>query len=145
MTEANQDLKLERGQVIRAAELSWDFGPSGGPGGQHANRAHSRVELRFSLMASTAFADSERRRLERNLGPRLRNGVVAVVVDEERSQWRNRQIARGRLKDLLDEALQPDPPNRKATRPSRSARRKRVEAKRQRSETKRLRRSPDPD
>jgi len=71
--------------------------------------------------------------------------VLTVVADERRSQWRNRQDARARLKAMLDEAMQPDPPARRPTRPGRGARRRRAEEKRRRSETKRLRRRPDMD
>lgn len=145
MAEANQDLQLTRGQVIPAAELRWTFGPSGGPGGQHANRANSRAELRFSVEGSTAFAPRERDRLVERLGSRMRDGVVTVIADDERSQWRNRQLARRRLKVLLDEALAPDPPPRRPTRPGRAARRRRMDDKRKRGETKRLRRRPEPD
>ena len=144
---ANRDLHLRRGRVIPARELRWNFGPSSGPGGQHANRAHTRAGLVFSVAGSSAFTDEEKRRIERRLGGRMRSGEVRLSVDEHRSQWRNRQAARERLKELLDEALAPDPPPRRAVRPGPAARRKRLEAKRKRSETKRLRRPPgrEPD
>jgi len=145
MTEANQDLHLARGQVIPAGELRWTFGPSGGPGGQHANRANSRAELRFSVEASGAFTARERDRLVDRLDSRLRDGVIAVIADDERSQWRNRQLARDRLKSLLDEALAPDPPPRRRTRPGAAARRRRMDEKRRRGETKRLRKRPEPE
>ena len=145
MSEANQDLRLERGALIPARELRWAFGPSGGPGGQHANRANTRAELRFDVTSSSAFDERQRAQLERRLGGRLREGVLTVVADERRSQWRNRQDARARLKAMLDEAMQPDPPARRPTRPGRGARRRRAEEKRRRSETKRLRRRPDMD
>ena len=121
MNEANQDLKLDHGPLIPASELSWTFGPSGGPGGQHANRAHSRAEIRFSIVESVAFSDEQVERISSRLANRLRNGSVAVTADDHRSQWRNRQVARARLKTLLDDALQPDPPTRRPTRPSRRA------------------------
>ena len=142
-TGAQRDIRLQRGQVIPAAELRWDFGPASGPGGQHANRANTRAGLTFSVVRSAAFTDEERRRLLRRLDDRLRSGAVRLVVDEHRSQWRNRQVARRRLAALLDDALAPDPPPRRASRPSAASRRRRLESKRRRSETKRLRRPPD--
>lgn len=138
MAEANQDLTLRRGHVIPGAELEWSFGPSGGPGGQHANRAHTRTVLRFDVADSMAFDDSTRQRLL----DRVESPVV-VTVDEHRSQWRNRQVARRRLSELLDDALKPDPPRRRATKPSRGAKQRRLDSKRRRSETKRLRRKPN--
>lgn len=146
-SHANRDLHLRRGRVIPGRELRWNFGPSSGPGGQHANRAHTRAVLVFSVAGSSAFTDEEKRRIERRLGGRMRSGEVRLSVDGRRSQWRNRQEARERLKELLDEALASDPPPRRPTRPGPAARRKRLEAKRKRSETKRLRRPPgrEPD
>ena len=141
-TNANRDLHLERGPVIPARELRWDFGPASGPGGQHANRANTRAGLAFSISRSAALTDEEKSRIERRLGARIRSGSVRLVVDDHRSQWRNRQVARRRLQALLDDALAPDPPPRRVVRPGPAARRKRLEAKRKRAETKRLRRPP---
>ena len=75
----------------------------------------------------------------------MRSGTLRVVVDDHRSQWRNRQEALRRMAAILDSALAPEPPARRATRPGPGARRKRLEAKRRRSETKRLRRPPSQD
>lgn len=136
------DLRITGAIVIPNDELSWTFSPTGGPGGQHANRSNTRVELRFDVAASRAFDEPSRSRLLAKLGGRCE---IVVVVDESRSQWRNRQIARRRLVEILDDALRPDPPKRRPTKPSRSARRRRVEGKRARSRTKALRRSPQVD
>jgi ribosome-associated protein len=133
------DLKISETITIPADELCWTFSPSGGPGGQHANRSSTRAELRFDVSASRAFDDETRATVSEHLdvGP-----VVKVVVDETRSQWRNRQIARRRLRDHILEALRPDPSPRRPTKPSRAARRRRLDDKRARSRTKSLRRRP---
>ncbi|MXZ67454.1 MAG: aminoacyl-tRNA hydrolase [Acidimicrobiia bacterium] len=141
--ESKSDLRLRHGPIVPARELRWDFGPASGPGGQHANRSNTRVGLTLSITRSTSFSDDEKRRVEDRLGARLRSGTLRIVVDDHRSQWRNRQEALRRMAALLDSALAPQPPVRRATRPGRSARRRRLEAKRRRSETKRLRRPPD--
>ena len=125
--------------MIPAGELGWTFSPTGGPGGQHANRSATRAELRFDIRDSRALDDETRQRLVSRLAP---DGVVTVIVDETRSQWRNRQIARQRLADRIRDALKPDPPPRRATRPSRAARRRRVDEKKARSRTKSLRKRP---
>jgi ribosome-associated protein len=136
------DLRITGAIAIPNEELSWTFSPAGGPGGQHANRSNTRVELRFDVAASRAFDEPTRNRL---LAKRDGRSEIVVVADESRSQWRNRQIARRRLVEVLSEALRPDPPERRPTKPSRSARRRRVEEKRARSRTKALRRSPQTD
>ena len=137
-----EDLPVDARHVIPSAELEWRFGPTGGPGGQHANRAHSRAELRFDLAASEVFESGLRRLMLRQTGHR--DGVLTVIADESRSQFRNRQLARKRLAQQLREAMIPPTP-RKPTKPSRSQRQKRLDEKRQTSERKRLRRPPERD
>jgi ribosome-associated protein len=136
------DLRISDSISIPADELQWTFSPAGGPGGQHANRSSTRAELRFDVAASRAFDDESKRRLLDKVGD---NSVMLVTVDETRSQWRNRQIARQRLSEQLSEALRPDPPKRRATKPSRAARRRRIDDKRSRARTKSLRKSPGLD
>ena len=99
--------------------------------------------MTFSIMRSTAFTDQEKARIRRRLEGRLRSDAVRLVVDDHRSQWRNRQIARQRLRALLDDALKPEPPTRRPVQPGPAERRRRKEAKKRRSETKRLRRRPE--
>jgi ribosome-associated protein len=120
-------------------ELVFSFSASGGPGGQHANKAATRAELVFDVETSSAFSDVQRSRVLTKLGP-----VVRVVADDERSQLRNRALAEERLASKLRDALHV-PRRRRATQPTRGAQRRRVEAKRQRGETKRSRRPPSID
>jgi ribosome-associated protein len=136
---SDEPLVVRPGVVIPAAELDERFSPSGGPGGQHANRAHTRVELRVDLVACSAFTDHQRARLVERFGDDVR-----VVVDEERSQLRNRSIARDRMAARLRAALTPQR-TRTATRPTKGSRQRRLEGKRQRSQVKRDRRRPSAD
>lgn len=123
--------------IVPDAELIEDFTTSGGPGGQHANRSNTAVEIRFDLSATTIFPDAVRDRLIGRLG-----SVVTATASESRSQWRNRALARRRLVQRLEEAMRPAK-RRRPTKPSASARRKRLESKRRQSEKKRLRREPE--
>ena len=134
------DLRVTDDLTIPADELDWTFLPSGGPGGQHANRSSTKVVLRFDAATSRSI-DVKTRRL---LLDRLSDPVLAVTVDDSRSQWRNRQIAKRRLRDRLQAALAPEAPPRKPTKPSRRAKQRRLDAKRARSQTKALRKPPDP-
>ena len=120
-------------------ELTWKFTTSGGPGGQHANKAATRVELTWVIEESVILTASQRSRLTEQVGP-----VLRVVVDAERSQLRNREIAEARLADRINTALTRTK-KRRATRPTRGSQRRRVQAKRQRSETKANRRKPSVD
>src|SRR4051812_19764967 len=109
---------------IPLAELEWRFTPSGGPGGQHANRSNTRAELRFDVEASPSLGPRQRARIIERLGP-----VVRVAVDDERSQARNRALALQRLADRLHAALRIEAP-RRPTAPTEAARRRRMDAKR---------------
>ncbi len=136
------DLRVTGAIVIPEHELRWRFDPSGGPGGQHANRSSTRVELSFDVSQSSAFPGELKNRVISQLGSKVVAGVVTVKIGESRSQWRNRQIARRRLAELLAEAAKPPPPRRRQTRPTRASQERRLADKRARSATKRLRRRP---
>ena len=110
---------------VPASEVTWRFGPTGGPGGQHANRAHTRVEAELDLRSVRGIADDIRERLVSRLGPRLR-----VVVDRHRSQARNRERALDEMELRIREALVVQR-SRRPTRPRRGAVERRLEAKRQ--------------
>ncbi|MEC9000460.1 MAG: peptide chain release factor-like protein [Actinomycetota bacterium] len=119
---------------VPAEEVRWRFGPSGGPGGQHANRAHTRVEAELDLTAARGIDDEVRVRLVAHLGSSVR-----VVVDRSRSQARNRKRALDDLERRMQEALV-EKPKRRPTRPKRGAVERRLEAKRQRGARKAERR-----
>ncbi len=120
--------------AIPLDELEWRFSGSGGPGGQHANTANTRVEVRFDVAASLSLGPIQRARLLERLGP-----VVRVVASDERSQLRNRQLALERLAARLAEGLHVDRP-RRPTRPTAGSKRRRLEDKRRRAAQKRDRR-----
>jgi ribosome-associated protein len=130
------ELVVTRSVRVPRRELDVRFTTSGGPGGQHANRTASRVELRLDVEASSAFSDAQRAQVIERLGP-----VVRVVADDERSQIRNRAIAEERLVARLASALHVEQP-RRATRPTRGSKERRLTEKKRRSETKKNRRRP---
>ena len=131
--------------VIPGGELEWRFSTSGGPGGQHANRNATRAILRWDVLASDALRPSTKTRLLARLSARLDNGILEVAVQETRSQWRNRQIARSRLATLVRDELRPVSRPRRRTHPTARMRRYRLKHKRRRAKTKQLRRPPQPD
>ena len=130
----DDDLQVTPSLVIPAHELRWSFGPSGGPGGQHANRAHTRAEVRFDVVASGALTAVQRERLLERVG-----AVVIATADDERSQARNRRLALERLRRRLVAALRVERP-RRPSRPTRASVERRLEAKRRQSARKRERR-----
>ena len=120
-------------------ELQMTFSASGGPGGQHANKTSTRVELTFDVTTSSAFSESLRQRVVDRLGD-----VVRVVADDERSQLRNRALAEERLASKLRGALHVQR-RRRATKPTRGSQRRRLAEKSRRSEVKQQRQRPGHD
>ena len=113
------------------------FSRSSGPGGQHAQKSDTRVEAIFDVEGSAALSETQKRRVIAKAGP-----VLRAVAQDERSQWRNRELATERLVESLREALRV-PRRRKPTKPSKGSVERRLEAKRRRSELKRRRRRLD--
>jgi ribosome-associated protein len=130
---------VQRDLLIPAAELHESASRSGGPGGQHVNKANTRVTLRWNVSESAALDDERRRRLLRRLKSRLTTrGHLVVHAGRHRSRARNLTLARERLADLVREALATRRA-RVATRPGRAARDRSLEAKRRRGLLKRTR------
>jgi ribosome-associated protein len=132
-------LHVRRGLDIPLSEITWRATTSGGPGGQHANRTMSRVEVQFDVATSAALGPRQRARLLQRLGPVVRAGAA-----ESRSQSRNRELALARLAARIDAALRVEPV-RTPTKPTKSSQVRRVEAKRRRGDVKRGRRPPRDD
>ena len=130
---------MHRGLDLPLSEITWRATTSGGPGGQHANRTLSRVEVQFDVEASATLGPRQRARLREKLGP-----VVRASASDSRSQARNREQALQRLAAKLDAGLRVDPA-RRPTRPTKGSQVRRVEEKRHRSQTKRQRRRPGDD
>lgn len=127
---------MTRSVVLPLAEIELRFSRSSGPGGQHANTAETRVEALFDVDASSALTAAQKRRVVAKAG-----GALRAVAQDERSQWRNRELAVERLVEQLREALKVER-RRVATRPTAAARERRLEAKKRRAATKKLRRPP---
>jgi ribosome-associated protein len=126
-------LRVSGSCVIPDDELVWRFSGSGGPGGQHANTANTRVELVFDVANSPSLGPRQKTRLLEKLGP-----VVRVVASDERSQTRNRALAEKRLAERLAGALRVEKP-RVATKATRASKQRRLDAKRRTGDVKRAR------
>ena len=128
---------VTRSVTLPVDEIELRFSRSSGPGGQHAQKSDTRVEASFDVEASSALSHAQKRRVIAKAGP-----VLRAMAQDERSQWRNRELATERLVESLREALRV-PRRRRPTKPTKASRERRLEAKRRRGDTKRLRRPPD--
>jgi ribosome-associated protein len=95
------------------------------------------VEAVFDVEGSQTLSEAQKRRLAARRGP-----VVRAVAQDERSQWRNRELALERLATAIREGVRVER-KRRPTAPTAAAREKRLEEKRRRSTAKRLRRPPE--
>ena len=129
-------IRVTRSVVLPVSEVELRFSRSSGPGGQHANTAETRVEAILDVEASSALTDAQKRRVVAKAGPTLR-----AIAQDERSQWRNRELAVERLVEQLRQALKVER-RRVATKPTKASRERRLESKKRRSATKKLRRPP---
>jgi ribosome-associated protein len=125
--------------VVPEEALLERMSTSGGPGGQHANRSASQVELRVAV-EDLPLTHRERALIYERLASRLRSdGTIAVTSSSSRSQLANRKSARAQLQRLLEDSLKVDAPRVK-TRPSRGARERMRAFKHRRSLRKQTRR-----
>jgi ribosome-associated protein len=133
---AGESIRVTRSVSIPRSEIELRFSRSSGPGGQHAQKTETRAEALFHVERSVGLTDAQKRRVIAKAGP-----VLRAVAQDERSQWRNRELAIERVVDDLREALKVER-KRRPTKPSAAAKKRRLEQKRRRGETKRLRRPP---
>lgn len=122
--------------MLPVGDVDFRFSRSSGPGGQHANTSETRVEAVLDVEATSALTPAQRRRVVAKAGP-----VLRAVAQDERSQWRNRELALERLVAQLREALRVER-RRVPTKPTAASRERRLEEKKRRGETKKLRRPP---
>ena len=130
-------LFIKPGLRIPVSEIIWNFNPSGGPGGQHANKSNTRVEAELVVSQLTEIDNQIKKLLIKKFGESLR-----VVEDSTRSQNRNRKKALERMEKILIDALQVQK-KRKPTRPTYSSNERRLKVKKHQSKLKADRKPPD--
>lgn len=136
------DLRVRRGLVIPAGELRASASRSSGPGGQHVNKANTRVTLRWNIETSGVLSDRQRVLLRSRLDHRLtRGGELVLHAGRARSRTRNLERARERLVEIVSEGLATTRA-RIATKASAGARKRQAQQKQHRSEVKSRRRRP---
>mgnify|MGYP001821574838 FL=1 len=121
-------------------EVEYRTSRSSGPGGQHVNKTESRVELLWSPQDSACLSEAQKVMLSGRLGSRTTDdGVLILVSEKYRSQYRNKSEVTERFLDLILASLVPIK-KRRPSRPTRSSVEKRIRNKKIRGDIKRSRR-----
>lgn len=123
-------------------ECLFNASKSQGPGGQHVNKANTRMEISFNIQHTDLFSEEEKARIMTKLGTKISaNGNIIMYSQRYRSQIMNREDVEHKLISLLEYAIEPEK-IRKKTKPSKAASEERLLDKKKTSEKKINRRKP---
>lgn len=135
-----EGIRVTKTVSLPMEELQFRFSRSGGPGGENRAMRDTRVEVVFDVARSPSLGPRQRARALARLAARLDSeGRLRLVVTEERSQARNREIGVERLRELLADALRPDPPPRYPTERTKASEETRLASKHAHARLKRSR------
>lgn len=125
------------------SELNFKAVRSSGAGGQNVNKVSSKVVLTFDVMHSKGLNDFEKELLQTKIATKLtQEGILILTSEEERSQFKNKEIVTKKCFRLLENALK-IPKIRRETKVPRSVKEKRLNAKKVMSVLKQNRKKPN--
>ena len=124
---------------IPFSEFTFTFARSSGAGGQHINKANTKVILNWNMLETTCCPPGVLARFRDKYGQFiLDNGIVQVMSQKTRSQKSNMDDCIEKIHAMINDVRLP-PKIRRATKPKRSAVLKRLDTKKKDSDKKRLR------
>jgi ribosome-associated protein len=122
--------------VARALDLAEEsFIAASGPGGQNVNKVATAVQLRLDVFA-LRLEPAVFQRLKALAGSRMTGGgAIVLTARNHRTQEANREDARARLAELIEQALV-EPRKRAKTRLNRVGKEQRIKSKKARGTVK---------
>ncbi len=103
------------------------------------NKTDTRVEALLHVESSPALTDEQKLRVQATLAKRInKEGYLAVVCQQTRSQLTNKEKAVAKLTELVNKALEEDKP-RKPTKMPKAVKEKRIKDKKERGQKKQSR------
>lgn len=134
------DIYINEQLTIPAAQLTWSYSRSSGPGGQNVNKVNSKATLRWTPVINFLPESAWRRFLRKAARFLTEDGEVVIQSQEHRDRAANVEACREKLAELIKLALV-SPKKRIATKPSKAAKARRLSDKKIRSDKKNSRRS----
>ncbi len=101
-------------EEIIVKELEFKAVRSSGPGGQHANKTSTKVEVSFDVLNSEGLSDQEKSTVQQKLENRInKEGFLKLSCEDSRSQHTNKEIVIENLISELKKSLKKTKPRKK--------------------------------
>lgn len=101
-----EDVPVKNNIVIPGHEVEVTASRAGGPGGQHVNKASTKITLRWNVHNTTVLTDEQKERVLEKLASELtEEGDVIIHNKESRSQAHNKKAAMKQLGKKIAKAL----------------------------------------